>query len=180
MQINRFNHIIDRYNDSKIITEYYSKLDMSFAMKSINLKEEQFTNFVKSKQSEQYKLLLNIYSDYKKGKNILDKFEAYDVELYSKNTKRLSKILSYNTMENFNDFRTSNVLKHRLTKSKNKLRLYIEEDDKKNLSVKLIDLYHLAIPSSYKGTSADVMKNRLYNQHKNNKTSISCIKREQK
>lgn len=175
MCINRFKHVLDRYNNPTLKEEYYSTLDMDYAMKSIKIDHEKFTNFVKTDQNEQYKLLKKIYIDYKNGKNILNKFQAYDVELYSKNTQRLTNILSYNNMQNFTNLRTSNVLKYHMIENK-KLRLYMEKDKNNKLIVRLIDLYHLAIPSAHKGISSEIMKERVYNEHKNNKININEIK----
>ena len=175
MCINRFERILDRYNNPTLKEEYYTKLEMDYAMKSIKMENEKFTNFVKTKQNEQYKLLKDIYLDYKKGKNILDRFEAYDVELHSKNTQRLANILSHNNMSPFTKARISNILKYHFKGDNKKLKLYIEKDNN-NLFVRLIDLYHLGIPSKHKGIPADTMKERLYNQHKNDKISINNIK----
>lgn len=179
----RFDHVLDRYGSCITVNEEYEKLELDYAMKSINLEKEEFSNFVKTDQNEQYKILKSIYKDYKEGKNILDRFKAYDVELYSKNTQRLSNILSYNNMQEFNNFRTSEVLKYELKDSSNKLRVYIEKevkDGKCTLVVRLIDLFHLAIPSRHKGISAETMRRRTYNKHKCNKTSINKIKQEYK
>lgn len=175
MQINRFKHVLYRYNTPVIKEESYLKLEMDYAMKSINIKEEKYTNFVKTYQNEQYKLLSKIYIDYKNGKNILSRFVAYDIELYSKNTKRLSNILSYNNIQNFTLVRTSNVLKYHLI-GNNKIRRYIEKNKNNILNVRLIDIYHLAIPSVHRGIPAEVMKERIYNKHRNNKISISNLK----
>lgn len=176
---NRFQHVLNRYDNPIRKIEEYSRLDLDYAMKSINKEELQFTNFVKSINNNQYKFLKELYIEYKKGKNILDKFVAYDVEVFSSNTKRLISILSYNNMENFNNDRISSILKYQLREEKSTLRIYIEKEEVKGeciLKVKLIDLFHLAIPSRHRGVSAEEMKNRLYNQHKGNKQSISQIK----
>ena len=175
----RFNHVLDRYNSKRVVTEEFSKIEMDFALKSINLEKEKFNNFAKTEKNEQYLLVKELYSKYKSGINILDEFEAYDIELYSKNTSRLAEILTYNNLEPFSCVRTSNVLKFRLSNSNNTLRIYVEKVNKNNqciLKIRLIDLYHLAIPSRYKSVSADKMKNRLYEQHKRNKINISTIK----
>lgn len=76
-------------------------------------------------------------------------------------------------MQIFTKLRTSNILKYYLIEDNNKFRLYIEKDKNNKLIVRLIDLYHLAIPSSHKGISVEVMKERVYNQHKNNKVNIN-------
>lgn len=175
MCINRFKHVLNRYNNPIKRDEYFSELELDYAMKSINIEEDKFTNFVKTDQNEQYKFLKELYCEYKKGINILDKFEAYDIELYSKNTERLSNILTYNNNEKFNGIRTSNVLKYHFIGDNKKFKLYIEKQGSK-LIVRLIDLFHLAIPSGHKGIPAEIMKERLYNQHKNNKISINLIK----
>lgn len=180
MLANRFQHVLNRYDNPIRTIEEYSKLELDYAMKSINKEEFKFTNFVKSDQSNQYKLLKELYVDYKKGKNILDKFEAYDIEVFSRNTKRLSDILSYNNMEKFNNNRISNILKYQLKEGNNTLRIYIEKESANNncvLKVRLIDLFHLAIPARHRGVSAEEMTNRLYNQHKCNKLSINKIKK---
>lgn len=177
----RFNHVLNRYDNPTTKKEKFDGIEMDFAMKSIDLEDVQFSNFVKTKQNAQYKLLKEIYKDYKAGKNILERFEALDIEMYSKNTTRLSNILSYNTMQKFDNKRTSNVLKHHLKDEPNKMRLFIEEeikDEKKILHVRLIDLFHLAIPSRHKGVSAEDMCRRTYNKHKNDRTSIGDIKKE--
>ena len=176
MCINRFKHVLNRYDNPTLKDECYSGLEMDYAMKSINLPDEQYTNFVKTDQNQQYKLLKQIYHDYKQGKNVLNRFQAYDVELYSKNTQRLANILSYNNMKKFSKARTSTILKYHLIEDNSKFRLYIEKDKNNKLIVRLIDLYHLAIPSSHRGISADIMKERTYNEHKHNKTNINKIK----
>jgi len=140
--------------------EEYTKLEMDFAMKSINLEKHKFTNYVKTNQNKQYKLLEKIYSDYKNG-------------------KRLSDILSYNNMDNFTMTRITNTLKFHL-KDNNQIRLFIEIEKNNILKVRLIDLFHLAIPSEHKGMSSEVMKDKLYNQHKNNRLSINLIKNKYK
>jgi len=129
-------------------------------MKSINLEKHKFTNYVKTNQNKQYKLLEKIYSDYKNG-------------------KRLSDILSYNNMDNFTMTRITNTLKFHL-KDNNQIRLFIEIEKNNILKVRLIDLFHLAIPSEHKGMSSEVMKDKLYNQHKNNRLSINLIKNKYK
>ncbi len=177
----RFDHVLDRYNNCITVSEEYERLELDYAMKSINIPNEEFSNFVKTDQNEQYKLLKSIYKDYKDGKDILNDFEAYDVELHSKNTTRLSNILTHNNMEPFTDARTSRVLKYQLKNKKNKLRIYIEKEYKDGLcvlKVRLIDLFHLAIPSRHNNVPANIMLTRTYNKHRNNKVSINKIKRE--
>lgn len=176
MLTNRFKHVLNRYDNPTLKEEEYTNLELDFAVKSIKLDRYKFTNFVKSEQNEQYKLIKEIYIDYKKGKNILDRFKAYDVELHYKNTQRLLDILSYNNMQKFTKMRVSNILKYHMVDNNNKLRIYIERDINGCLIVRLIDLFHLAIPSAHKGIPAEIMKERIYNQHKNNKISINLIK----
>lgn len=163
---------IDRFKEDEHIEKVeFENLEMDFAMKSIKLEKQEFTNLCKSLSSQQYIMLKELYHRYKNGENILSDF-CLDELLPFNNMPRLKEIIRYNLVNQ--DFKIYEIFKFSYKKN-NKIRFFIKNNNGK-LSVVLIDLFHLALPSKYYDSEAEEMQKRVYSKNKENKININSIK----
>lgn len=172
---NRFTTFkrIDRFKESERLEKVeFESFEMDFAMKSINLEEQEFINKCKSLSSQQYKTMDELYKHYKNGENILVDFECGDI-LPHDNINRLKKIIDYNLSGK--TFKIYEVYKFSY-KPNNKIRFYVKNDNG-NLMVVLIDLFHLALPSKHECKTKKEMQREVYLKNKKNKININEIKK---
>lgn len=172
---NRFTTFkrIDRFKESERLEKVeFESFEMDFAMKSINLEEQEFINKCKSLSSQQYIIMKDLYYRYKNGENILADFDGDDILPYD-NINRLKKIIDYNLSGK--TFKIHEIYKFSY-KQNNKIRFYVKNDNG-NLMVVLIDLFHLALPSKYKSKTKKEMQREVYLKNKTNKTNINEIKK---
>lgn len=170
---------IDRFQKEKYEEDVYSSFKFGKALKSYSNDELMFSNYVNTKNNESYKLL-EIYvlqsmdDDYS---FIKDEFEALDEVKYTyKNAERLLKIIN----KGYGHKYTINDLKY-IFKMKNirnpKFQFYVFKS-KKNLTLILIDFFHLALPSDLYFKNGDVKKMKLdscYNKVSTYKWDIKNI-----
>lgn len=172
---NRFTTFkrIDRFKESERLEKVeFESFEMDFAMKSINLEEQEFTNMCKSLSSQQYTTMEDLYYRYKNGENILADFEFGNILPYD-NINRLKNIIDFNLSGQ--TFKIHEVYKFSY-KQNNKIRFYVKNDNG-NLMVVLIDLFHLALPSKHECKTKKEMQREVYLKNKKNKININEIKK---
>lgn len=164
---------IARFQENEHLEEIeFGNLEMDFAMKSINLEKEEFTNKCKSLASEQYKTIKELYYRYKNGENILADFCCEDLLPFD-NINRLKEIIKYNLLGK--EIPIYEIYKFSY-KENNKIRFYIKNDNE-NLKVVLIDLFHLALPSKRGYKTKEEMQKETYLVNKSNSININLIKK---
>ena len=145
--------------------EKHRAINLITNLKSKKFPDYSFANYFESKLSQEYKLLSNIYSDYKSGIDIIDKyFNNLKFIGESKKIIRMFKIINKFTGV---DYTPENDLGHIF-----KLDL---KDEYKNKSIRfyfykiqnsynllLIDLYHLVIYTNSQNIEKDYKKIEKY------------------
>ena len=168
-EVNRFIIRKNRFLNPIMIDKSYSCIQLKKNLKSINLKEQKFTNFAKSMGSKKYKIVKEIWEKYNNKSDITNQYMEADEMINEKNKiDRLEKIIS----ENIGRELTKSEMINNIFKFKHKedkeIQFYFYYNGK-TLNLVLVDLFHLGIVA---------MKNGKYiynSQYLNNKDNKCCL-----
>lgn len=166
----------NRFDRSKRFIEYdiCKKFDLKRGLKSIDLKEYLFINKASSEDEEAFNIIVDLYikcleDDYSfiinlKGDEIISGYRA----------DRLLDIINKVQNTKYNNKDLKKILKFRYDNHP-ELRLYVLMS-RKNYSVLLIDLYHLAIYGDYKknGKLITIPMDKRYRRYRKN---TCCLER---
>lgn len=169
----------DRFNKPKYQKNNYKSFVFGKSLKSINLPDLFFTNYVKSENNECYKMLEGYVIQVMDGNFDFfeDDFEPLDEIKYTEPAAtRLLKILhkGYKLKYDKKDLIHIHKVKSKYNK---KFQLFIKES-RNNLTVILIDFFHLGIIASYQlpnGKTKKMKKEEMYNKEKYNKYDLINI-----
>ena len=175
-----FEDLFNRSVFSENIISSRISVDFNEALKSVDIPEILFNNFLESKKNPmtkyfktQYRRILNNPSY-----NLLDDYQIIPVK-GSNNYRRISKIVKetsgkhYEYSELF--FRLKNINRETNIYNPGLQFYYVTEDDK--YKVIIIDLYHMVIPAHnkfYPGAPKNPKEN--YERHKNGSYNLSNFK----
>lgn len=147
--LNNFNkNSIDaRYNRKKINFNQINQFNFEKGLISKNDKQNKFINFFKDKNEEGYKIIEEyyiryLYNDY----SFLDEFELNELTKSDRTDRLLSIIKNMHGIK-YNNQDLQYILKLNNTRDK-KIHFFIRKN-KNNLTLLLIDLYHLGIFGTY-------------------------------
>lgn len=146
--------------------------------KSFRVKDEKFTNYFETNKSIEYKILKQIYDDYKSGVNILNKYfnnPGY-LHLGPGQTEKINRVFRISLNANGKIIRhveIGNVFKLNLKDEycNDKIRFYFKKEDGK-LNLLFIDLFHLGILTRNQNLEKE------YERYKNFNGNILDIKKD--
>ena len=175
---NRFkqSNLTKRINSKKFNIESIGKFDFERGLISKSDDNLYFTNFLKEANEQGYQLVEEYYirfleNDY----SFLDEFEVNEVTKGFR-ADRLLKIIKLVQKAKYKETDLPYIIKLNSVRDK-RFHLYIRVN-KNNLSLILIDIYHLGIFGEYyvnnKPQNASVEK--IYKRHKNNSINLSEFK----
>lgn len=183
---NEFKHTINKITrkgcriiDSKPF--HFKKFEFNGNWHSDHLKEEKFTNYIRSYYDNTYykildKLFQKLYQD---NYNLLDDFELEENNYSesSSETQRLKRIImKTNNIKNINYIPAINeLIPARHLKEKEKrykgIRLFVNISEDGYIDLYLIDIYHLGIDAF----NATTGKHELDRNYNSNKDCTKCI-----
>lgn len=184
---NAFKHIINKISRKgyKIIDSkpfHFKKFEFNGNWHSDHLKEEKFTNYIKSYgKNTYYQILDQLFQKlYYDNYNLLEEFELEENNYseISSETQRLKRIImKTNNIKDINCIPTINELipvKHLKEKEKRYkgIRLFVNIREEGYIDLYLIDLYHLGI-NAFNTTTGRYELDRNYNTNKDCKKCIS-------
>lgn len=175
LESNRFTLRTNRFKSAIFNQEEYDFIDFNGNLKSVNLEELKFTNFVNSSEKKIYKELKEICISLLTSNTIFNNsFLADEIkELKSKKIQRLYDIIS---KVNGRKVKPEEAILKFKNKNNPELQFYIKKDGK-ILKVFLIDLYHLGIDAKHKAFGKYDLVGR-YNAYKKCKYDIANIQLE--
>lgn len=168
----RSTDFIDTTKEPRVSFQLFS----DESQKSKNYPSQHFTNYI-GKLTDQTNVnrVLELFKDL----SSLQRKELTTVRL----DPRIISILKLYNYEEIDDIVETNVVKADIKDSlsnQNGIRVFLTFEHKENngewiihTKVILVDLYHLVIPSKFKGMSAIKAKEHIYNLHRNNKQCLS-------
>lgn len=186
---NQFKHSIEKItrrgcNVIKTVPFHFQKFDFNGNWHSEHLKEEKFTNYIKSyNENTYYKILDQLFQKlYYDNYNLLDEFqlEENNYSEISAETKRLKRIImKTNNIKNLEYIPLINeLIPVRYLKEKEKryrgIRLFVSIGEDGYIDLYLVDLYHLAI-NAFNNTTGRHDLERNYNSNKDCSKCISKI-----
>ncbi len=187
-QTNQFKHSIDKITrrGCKVINTtpfHFQKIEFNKNLKSIHIKEEKFTNFIKSEKNTYYNILKELIQKlYFDNYTFFNEFqlEENNYSEISAETQRLKRIIM--KANNIKDIKNVPIINEMIPvmylKKKEKryqgLRLFVNIKEDGYIDLYLIDLYHLGI-NAYNVTTNKYNLDRNYNSNKNNDVCISKI-----
>ena len=144
---NRFINIRkDRFRDTgaKFKTTFVNKFDLGKSLNSINYFDIFFTNYAKSNNQKEFKIIRDLYIKTLNNDNVLNNYIWDELYYKEKVIERLIDII--NKFHNAN-FQVSDITKIFKLKNKfeSKIHLYVIINNDV-AEILLIDLYHLIIP----------------------------------
>lgn len=172
LQNRRFGETINRFKkNTRIVPKSYKEINLKYGFKSIKLDSLYFTNYTKSMGCSIHKDLRKIYSDFINGEDILNKYFVAEELLPHFNFIRLATIVknlhnkrSIDAKKFINTFK-----KFKNIESKN-IQFYFEYENE-NLTLYLVDIYHLAIVD----TGYYKTEEQVYESNKSYKMDICII-----
>lgn len=170
---------IDRFKSPISKLDKYKSFTFGKSMKSFKNDKLCFTNFVNTNKNENYKRLEDIYikSLYEDYSFIENDFGYLDEVNYTYKTgDRLLEIVNkgYGHKYKMSDLSKIHKMKN---KDNPKFQLYVYES-RGNLTVILIDLFHLAIPADIYKNDGSIIKtqlNKIYSKYATNSWNIDKI-----
>lgn len=159
------------YNRNSILSLRKSSTDIDFnvGMQSIDLAECNFTNYLSSSESKEYKKVKYYYDkSLAKNNDFLDtdfEFSGYTNKNTFKNEK-IKKLIYETSNTVFSDMDLIDLIKYK-NKSLNGVQFFIKYDKKTSKGiVYLIDLYHMAIHTDlfYRGSTIKTSDKEYYNR----------------
>ena len=170
-----FSKRINRFNNSTFIEETYKSFDFNNNLKSDNLEDLEFTNFVSSNICKKYLILTNICQQISKNEKELDKLFVADEIDINVDIPKLNRIYDIiNIVNNKQISREKLILKFKYLKDQ-EIQFYINNDNGV-LKLYLIDLYHIGIEATNKRTGRNDRKG-IYNARKKYKFDIKEIQK---
>lgn len=175
------SNVIDiKYNrfkgNSKYLPLNFNRFDFERGLKSVDLKEFWFINKASSQKEEVYDMLLNMYikcldNDF----SFLDDFGGEELLLDYK-AERLLNIINKVQKSKYKTKDLKNIYKFKNQQNK-ELHLYIKES-RGNLSLLLIDLYHMGIYGDkiVDDKAITIPMEKIYKRHKNNMCMLDDMK----
>lgn len=180
-QGNRFSH--NQINKPSYLRKNIKqKVNFFPALKSIDIEEESFINFLSSNQNKLYQYLYEVYSSSIKDELIIDHFftnKEYSNTNHTKN-ERIKKFIYETNKTVLTDIDLLEFVKYKHKKD-NEFQLMVRYNSvTDSADVYLIDFYHLMIPTEY-GQIGERKKDdvRHYERIKNkvgHKYDISSLK----
>ena len=140
---------VNRFNNPTFKTKKYLGFSFNDNLKSVNLNELEFTNYVKSRNCKKYLDLKRICIKLEKDKNELYKlFEADELDSNTSVIKyeRLLKILS---IVNNREIQKEEIILKFKNKNDKEIQFYIK-DENGIFMLYLIDIYHIGIEAKNK------------------------------
>lgn len=135
---------VNRFNNPTFISEGYNSFDFNKNLKSVHLKDLEFTNYVSSKECKKYKDLQDICIRINRNKNELENLFIAD-ELGNDTSilkyERLLKILS---AINDRQIDQEEVILKFKNIADNEIQFYIKNENG-NFKLYMIDMYHIGI-----------------------------------
>ncbi len=171
-----FSKRVNRFKNSIFIEEEYSAFDFNNNLKSDNIEELEFTNFVSSKLSKKYITLKEICKKINNNEKEWDKLFVADEIAINTNSPRLDRL--YNIISNVNNkkvIKSKLILKFKYI-ADSEIQFYINNENG-ILKLYLIDLYHIGIEATNRKTGRTDRKG-IYKARKNLKFDIKEIKNE--
>ena len=179
---NIFKKPLKNFGDlaSIIFPDDKTKTEIRFndnSLKSHDIAELKFTNYLESKDCNEYKILTQICNDWKNKENILEKYFNISEEdgIYGSGEdkkQRLCRIISHSEKSDINIEYIQNMSKGRYNNSSKHnfpLRIYVKIRSAFVFVIYLIDIYHLA------WTDKENDEATLYNKHKTKKFCLSNL-----
>lgn len=169
---NRFVLRENRFINPIYTEKRFSCIQLKKYFKSIHVPEKLFTNYCKSMGANKYKLVRNIWNNFKNDTDIINLYMNAD-ELINEKKKieRLKTIIEKNIGRSL----TTNEMIENIYKFKHKedkeIQFYFYYDGKV-LNLVLIDLYHLGITALKRGKDLSTIQ---YQKNKKNKCCLSNI-----
>jgi len=145
----RYNRLSNRLNQPVIIEEEkFDKVDFKNSLKSVNIKNLNFTNFFTSDKAQKYSYFKEVYQKYISNDNLF-KDLLYGDEIEKSNISKLNRLCNIMTQTNNEKVTIEDlvkgIFKFKLKKD-NTMQIFIKKEEN-NFYIYLIDLYHLAIPA---------------------------------
>ena len=163
-------------NKGRFDSNVVKRIDFDSGPKSKNLEEYYFTNFYGNENESAYCLIKELYSFCCNGDfEFLNELKISELRK-SDRIDRLLKILSEIQDKKYSEKDLFSIYKTRY-KNHDELRIYIKRS-RNNLSVILLDLYHLGIYSAiYKKDKMEVVPlKKLYRRHIRNTLKLDDLK----
>ena len=168
-----------RFSSNPVFKDLFFKdVDLNQALHSVNISDEKFTNFIKTKNDFQYTQLEEIYNcndlsvilenKFESGTELLDNYSSDEYKL-----RRLFRIIKENTNIFIGLYNKHEIIKYKY-RTNPSFQLYFRMKNGK-ITLVLVDIYHLAIPASHGKNTADEMLNKNYEENKRNSICISEI-----
>ena len=167
---------VNRFNSPTFIVEAYNSFDFNNNLKSVHLKDLEFTNYVSSKECKKYKDLQNICTRINHNKNELENlFIADELENNTSVLKyeRLLKILS--AINNRQITQNEIILKFKNIVD-NEIQFYIKNENG-TFKLYMVDMYHIGIEAVNRKTGRADRKG-IYNARKKYSCDIVEIQNE--
>ena len=82
--------------NTRMIPEYFSIINITKYMQSLKNEKERFTNFVKSQGTEKYKSMRNIYFNFNKSLDTIDRDFIVDEIILNDGTYKLQSLILEN------------------------------------------------------------------------------------
>lgn len=168
------------FNKSIFDIKLISSFNFEKGLISKDIPEYSFNNFANSTSDEEYNLVINYYIGYLNGDySFLDNDFDMDEDIlqFSDRVKRLFNIIYKVQNTKYYEKDCQYILKMNNNINKN-LHFYIRKNNF-NISILLIDLYHMGIYGEryINGKKKPIRMERLYKHHKDNKYNLSEIKK---
>ena len=163
----------DRFTKKIIDTQIIKDFNFEKGLISKNDKENMFINYAKYGDEEVYNLVMDYYIRYLSGDySFLDEFEV-DELTYGDRVERLLEIIKnvQNTKYSKSDLQYTIKMKN----IKNKALHFFVKSSRKNLSLVLIDLYHLGIYGTHY-VNGKIQKSSIEKIYKRNKQNEIDLK----
>lgn len=133
------------FSKKKLFDTSKETVEIDEAMKSVNLPNHMFSNFLKGHKDPMFKFTKEHYYSIKNNRyNIFEEFELKDVEFKENLSKEKLVDIVNSTFDRELQFNTVYRFKHR---GNPKFQLYVNKENNNFYKVIIIDLYHLVIPA---------------------------------
>lgn len=173
--LNKFSQTNNKFSKQLLFSSSIDKIDFERGLVSKNVSEFNFINYANNQDEYCYNLVLDYYIRYLDGDySFLDEFEMDELTINYR-VDRLLNIINYIQKTKYKEKDCKYILKMKCLKEK-PLHFYFRRN-KKNLSLVLIDLYHLGIYGSFfvDGKEKVVSIERIYRRNKNNECDLKEI-----
>jgi hypothetical protein len=177
---NNSNSINIRYNRFKANTKYgilnFENFNFEKGLKSINSKKLYFINNASSESEEVYDYIINVYLMFlDKDYSFFDEFVC-DELIPDYKADRLLNIIKEVQNVKYRRKDLQNIFKLKNNKDK-KLHFFIRKS-RNNLSLILIDLYHMGVygDNIVNGVARTIPMEKIYKRYKNNEVKLDKIK----